>query len=308
MHAGADQTCKNAEVDPLSWDDLRILLAVERGGSLAAAAAALRVDQTTVGRRLAALETGARARLVERTARGTHLTDAGRRASAIALRMEDTALAFERDVGGADARLEGDVRVHAPDSFAPTLAHAFADMHARHPRIQVHLSCGMDAPNLVRHDVDLAVRMMVEPRATLLVRKLGAAPWGVFASESYLARRGPPPESGAEWRAHDVVGYLDPVARSPGAKWLAERAHQGGARVVFRASTVVAAVAGAGQGLGVVAAPAFVAAADARLRPVMSRTIATATFSLVGARDLADVPRVRATIDHLVHWFKQRWQ
>jgi hypothetical protein len=39
---------------------------------------------------------------------------------------------------------------------------------------------------------------------------------------------------------------------------------------------------------------------------VSDRAIATATFSLVGARDLADVPRVRATSDHLAAWFRTR--
>ena len=41
----------------LDWNDLRFFLAVARGKTLARAAAALGVDQTTVGRRIAALET-----------------------------------------------------------------------------------------------------------------------------------------------------------------------------------------------------------------------------------------------------------
>jgi DNA-binding transcriptional LysR family regulator len=40
-----------------SWNDLRYVLAVSRGRTLAAAARLLAVDDTTVARRLAALQT-----------------------------------------------------------------------------------------------------------------------------------------------------------------------------------------------------------------------------------------------------------
>ncbi len=52
------------------WDNLRIVLAVFRHGSLAAAARVLRVDETTIGRRLKALETALGTRLFDRTAHG----------------------------------------------------------------------------------------------------------------------------------------------------------------------------------------------------------------------------------------------
>ena len=41
-----------------AWDDLRLVLAVERSGNLAAAAAALGINHSTMFRRLTALETG----------------------------------------------------------------------------------------------------------------------------------------------------------------------------------------------------------------------------------------------------------
>lgn len=52
--------CEDARVD---WDDLRYALAVSRAGTLSAAAEALGVSHTTVGRRLRALEERLRATL-----------------------------------------------------------------------------------------------------------------------------------------------------------------------------------------------------------------------------------------------------
>ncbi|HUN48921.1 MAG TPA: LysR family transcriptional regulator, partial [Stellaceae bacterium] len=73
----------------LNWNDLRHVLAVARGGSLAAAAKQLGVDQTTVTRRLAAAEAALGARLFERGEGGAlEPTAAGAAAVARAERVE----------------------------------------------------------------------------------------------------------------------------------------------------------------------------------------------------------------------------
>ena len=59
------------------WSDLRYFLAIAREGSTHAAAAALGVNQSTVQRRLAALEVGIGRKLVERHPAGYRLTDSG---------------------------------------------------------------------------------------------------------------------------------------------------------------------------------------------------------------------------------------
>ncbi len=54
----------------LDWDDLRFFLAVARHRTLALAAKHLHVTQSTVSRRLAALQEGMGVRLLQRTAEG----------------------------------------------------------------------------------------------------------------------------------------------------------------------------------------------------------------------------------------------
>ena len=59
------------------WDDIRIFLAIARGGSLTKAASALRISQPTVGRRLKKLEDAFQARLFDRLPDGFALTPEG---------------------------------------------------------------------------------------------------------------------------------------------------------------------------------------------------------------------------------------
>jgi DNA-binding transcriptional LysR family regulator len=63
--------------DDVNWNDLRFFLRAAQAGTLAGAARAMRVDHSTIGRRLSALERSLGAPLVIRSSDGLHLTPLG---------------------------------------------------------------------------------------------------------------------------------------------------------------------------------------------------------------------------------------
>ena len=93
------------------WNDLRYFLAVAREGSTIAAAGRLKVNQSTVQRRLTVLEEKLGRRLVERTPNGYRLTELGQKARAHAQGVEDAVAAFERTLASSDTELAGTIRV-----------------------------------------------------------------------------------------------------------------------------------------------------------------------------------------------------
>jgi DNA-binding transcriptional LysR family regulator len=99
----------------MEWGDLRVFLAVARAGTLGAAARRLGQTQPTMGRRLRALEAAVGHALFQRTAEGFVLTDEGRAALAHAECMEEEALAVQRELTGADAELEGPLRLSSSE-------------------------------------------------------------------------------------------------------------------------------------------------------------------------------------------------
>ncbi len=279
----------------MEWDHLRYLLALQRHGSLAAAARSLRVDQTTVGRRLSALEEGLGARLFERRATGHRLTAAGVRACQLGVSMESAAQAIERELGGRDEGIEGTVRITAPVGFVASLAGAFVALQADHPRLTFELLVDTAALDLVRREADIAIRMVKPEQPSLVARRVGQLPWALFASESYLRRHGAPP---ADLEAHEVIAYAAPLERSPGGRWLSE--HAGAARVALRTNNVLGAVDCASAGVGIAAVPAFMARRDPTLQRLpRPREVGASPVFLVAHRDLTKVPRVRATLDAL---------
>src|SRR4051812_37509500 len=75
MANAAHTLCEDARM--LDWNDVRFFLTIHRAKTLAGAARALKVEHTTVGRRLAAMEASLRAKLFVRTPEGFRLTRMG---------------------------------------------------------------------------------------------------------------------------------------------------------------------------------------------------------------------------------------
>jgi len=160
----------------LDWNDFRVFLSVARAGTLSGAARLMGVDQSTMSRRLAALESSAGARLFDRTPDGYLLTAAGEAVRGRVEDLESGALGIERQLLGHDARPTGPVRLASSDSFAswflvPRLAGLFAD----YPGISLQLVAGNQAVNLSRREADISLRLSKPQEPNLIARRLGEA-------------------------------------------------------------------------------------------------------------------------------------
>src|SRR5882724_4397945 len=156
------------------WDAVRFFLELARAKTLARAARRLRVDYTTVGRRVSAFERELGAKLFERTPEGFVLTDAGESIRAAAEQMEQSALSVEQRALGADRRLSGTVRVAAAESAGHAVVlPAMRELHLRHPEIRLHLQTGLARLDIARREADLALRFAPPESGDLRVRRLG---------------------------------------------------------------------------------------------------------------------------------------
>jgi DNA-binding transcriptional LysR family regulator len=281
------------------WNDLKYFLACWRAGSLIGAGRLLKVDQTTVGRRLVAYEQALQARLFDRTTDGLVLTPAGQRLVETAQAVEQGMIDLERRALGEDARLSGVVRLATSETLSATfLAEAVATMHQQHPDIELEMVTGPASLNLLKREADLALRATARPtQLSLIARKVGTLNWMAFASEAYRARR---PAAGplGPLDGDQVIAFIDDIAQIPPARWFSE--HEAGARVVFRTNSILTARNACQGGWGVALLPRYIGAATPGLAPVFPTPIFTAELWLVVHPDLHHSPRIRAVMDHLV--------
>lgn len=281
----------------LDWDDLRSFLAIAREGTLSAAARRLGVRQSTMGRRLAALEARAGVRLLERTPRGFRLTPAGEAARADVERMEDAALAAERAVSGRDVRLEGVVRLTTASGFAePVLMPALADLAERYPGIVVELNADDRTFSLAAREADLAIRLARPRGQSMLGRRVGTVSFGLYASEAYLAAHSAPALAGSQGEGHRLILTRDETGAYPEVDALAMMAPR--ASVALRSDNRSSHVAAARAGLGIAVLGHHVAAGSGLVR-IDSAPLEGREIWLVQHEDTRDVPRIRAVADAL---------
>jgi DNA-binding transcriptional LysR family regulator len=292
----AGQPCKTAGM--IDWNDYRYFVAVARAGTLAVAARALKVDQTTCGRRLQALEEALGARLFDRTPEGLVLTAAGERALERAREIEEAALALERQVAGEDARIEGVVRLATSETMAVGfLVQALAGLRARHAGIALQVVTGSATVNLLKREADVAVRIAPRPtQANLMVRRLGEAGWSLYASRDYFARR---PLDGT-LASHALIGFDEEMAQIPAARWMDEHLPAGR---VLETNSILAVLEAVRAGLGIGALPCFLGDAVPTLARAGSERIAVADVWMVVHPDLERTPRIRVVMDFLVEQF-----
>lgn len=293
---------KIAKMQAMNWNDLRYLLAVGRGRSLVAAARLLAVDDTTVARRLAALQATLGACLCQRLAGGALvLTRAGERAALHAERIEREIGRLDETLSGADAAIAGMVRVTAvPILVNHLLVPAAPRLLQRHPLLQLELVADPRDLSLTRRETDLALRL-ARPRsggAKVIARRVGTLRYAVYAASSSSVR---------EARALPWITYDEAMAHLPPARWIAATAARNGeALAALRVNDAVSLRQAVIAGLGRSLLPCVVAEGDVRLRilrgrrdvPPLTRELWLLTH--VELRNLARIEAVATWIAALV--------
>ena len=189
---------------------------VVQDGSFTAAARALGLPKSSISRSVAQLERDLGIRLLQRTTRQIHLTDAG------AAYFERVSRALgdigEATVAASDAQseLSGVVRLTSPvDIGIWSLASIIARFVRAHPRIRVEVSLTNHVVDLVAEGFDLAVRAGPMRDSSLVARRVGELQSVAYASPHYLARRGTPDKL-EDLVAHDCVLFR---STNGTAKW-----------------------------------------------------------------------------------------
>jgi DNA-binding transcriptional LysR family regulator len=284
------------------WDELRFLLAISRHGTLAAAGRALRVNATTVGRRLDELERRLGTKLFTKTPEGLRSTTAGAAAFEVASRMESDMLAFERRTRGGDARLEGVVRLTAGDGVMLSIVPLIVRFRGLYPGVQLDLMSENRVIDLARGEADIAVRIVKPTPSSLVAQKVATLGIGLYAQEDYLARS-PRLDAPGDLRAHAMIGMSPPFDRGPEAQWL-ER--HGVVDPGVRCNTISLVLAAAAAGAGVAVLPHNLAAMEPTLRRVLRDVeLESRSVWLVVHRDIRRRATIRAVLSFLAEDFSR---
>lgn len=282
----------------LNWDDLRIFLEVNRSKTLTAAARQLRIDDSTVSRRIAALEASLNETLFIRDSAGLHPTPRGLELLMCVQDMERGALAITEPAIASDRTPCGHVRVATMEGIASLyLAAEFVALRERYPLLEVELVTSSNQVQVNRREADIFISFFPTAGRGLAVTEIGAFQLHLYASPEYLARAGTP-HSVDDLTGHDFVSYVDDLVQLDTVRWLREGVPN--PRVVFHSSSMLAQMFAAGGGAGIVMLPTFARAERFGLVPVLGRRVEVGRMLYLAVhKELQHTPRVKAVCGFL---------
>lgn len=232
----------------VQWDDLKTVMHLVRGGSLAAAALALDVNYTTVARRIARAESALNTALFERLADGYKPTEAGLAVARHASEMEVHEHGLIRDLAGRDERFSGQLVISAPQLLiGPHLSEVIEQYCATHPDVELSLRASNDLVDLSRREADLAIRISNSPGDSLKGVRLAKQHSASFASQKWADRILANRNTMVEWVTYDQLGD---VPKFVSKNWPNHRTK-------LRCNDMVAMIGAAQAGVGVVRMPMF---------------------------------------------------
>ena len=274
------------------WNDVVYFLEVARQRNLVRAAEKLKVDHTTVSRRIRELERSLSSTLFKRSKSGFALTEIGLRLLQYAEGMESHANSMVEAIGLQEADAGGAVRIAAMEGIGSFyLTKCIGDFNRLFPSIQVDLITDTRLLDLSRREADIFVSFFRPQGKRLSVRKVGEFKISLYSSSGYFDDR-PYPKTLKELESQPFIDFIEESIYSKENRWLSDILRP--TRTVFRSTSLVAQYMAVSNGQGIAMLPSYVAAHDRDLRPVMPELFSMRDIWLSVHEDLLQIARIKA--------------
>lgn len=269
------------------WSDLRVVLALGRARRLSTAARSLGIDQTTVSRRLAALEAALKGPLFLRERGRLIPTALGEKAIVQAEKVEAAVLTLEAAASESGDAVTGRVRMTAvPILVNQLIVPRLPGLLQRFPELEVDAIADYRNLSLGRGETDIALRFARPEGGSGLCRKIGQLAFSVYA------------RSGSRTSDLPWVTYEERFLHYPQARWVASNVPpEDLARLRINDAEGLVQAVRSGLGRGVL--PDFMALRDPTLTRLSTAPVLHRDLWLLVHPDLRQLPRVAAVLNWL---------
>ncbi len=277
----------------MEWSDIRVFLLVARTGTMASATTALRLDHSTISRRISRLEREAGLQLFDRAGKRLALTAEGAKLVAAAEKLESIIIKEVHNLAGDRARIAGAVRVGTTEEFgAHYLAPRLAALTAAYPDLEIELVVLPRAFSLATREVDVVVALDRPAAGEVRFKKLTDIEFGLYGSPAYFAGRDRPTQVD-DLSLETWCGYIKELLFTAELNLLPAALDETCVR--YRTTSVTVQLGAALGGYALAALPCFVAAAYPALERILPGDAAfERSYWLAVHQDQARHPRVRA--------------
>ena len=187
----------------MDLQSLTLLVEIIDAGNLSAAARRLKMSRANVSYHLNQLERAVGAQLIRRTTRRAEPTEIGLRLYQHGAAIQSELLAARESVTALGQGLQGRVRLSVPSGYGQlVMADWLIDFKRQYPGIVLDVVFENRIEDLLRDEVDIAIRVIPEPPQNLVAREMGPVRYVACATADYAAR-------------HPLPAQLDALQAAP---------------------------------------------------------------------------------------------
>lgn len=188
-------------------DELYTFITIVDAGSIVGASLQLSQTTSSVSRALKRLEDKLNVTLLERTTRMIQLTDSGELFLKYAKEIIGKLLEAEDAVLASDVNISGIIRI---DAATPFILHVLTPLLVQftyqYPNIKIELSNNEFVIDLLKENIDIAIRIGHLEDSTLHAKLLMQSELQIVASPNYLKKYGTP-KNIEELKQHKCIGF-----------------------------------------------------------------------------------------------------
>jgi len=283
----------------MDWNTLKVFLSIAHSGSLAGAAKDLKVNHSTVFRRLKNFEDNIQGKVFERINNRYELTQLGLSVLEQAQKIEASFADLDRTIIGKNIEPKGVVKITAPNNIVYRyLSSSLVQFNRDYPEIQINILVSNQMVNMSNRQADIAVRATPAPPEHLMGKLLTRFNWSIYAGDNYQHTHSLP-ENIDQLAGHPLIGATGVLQELSAFRWLEQRFAKA---IITRADdlTSMSYLAQSEQGLALLPDDQ----ARAGIKKLFSiPQIAPSDIWVLTHPDLRNVTRVKLVMQHISQMF-----
>lgn len=203
----------------MNWDDIKLFLALARRKKLSAAAKDVKMDVTTISRRIKRLEDDLGQTLFERLRTGHVLTANGQELFLLAEQIESNFDGIRRTSLKSSNMPSGTIRISVAEGFgSELLAPVLGEFCMDYPDIDIDLVSGSGFLSLSRREADVAIGLSVSKSKHIISDFLTSYDLHLYGHSDYLNKHIDIREV-EDLSDHTLIDYVDDLIYSEELKY-----------------------------------------------------------------------------------------
>jgi DNA-binding transcriptional LysR family regulator len=289
---------KKIPLEDMDWDDLRIFLAVMRTETLSHAAKRLKLDHSTVCRRIAQLELCLGGSLFQRHRTGLKPTELAISIVENADAVEMAVMSMRESLSGNSQEPAGAVRIAMMEGIGSLyLSRHMTPFLKKYPKIKLELVTSAQILNINRREAEIFLSFFEPTGRNLHCERVGTITLNIYGAESYFAEYGEP-QSINDLAQHHFTSYIEDLIQIDAVRWLDDVIIN--PHISFYSNSMLAQMTAASSGAGLVLLPRFAVLKEDALRPVLlEQAVVRRDLWLSVHHDLEFSSRVKVTLEYL---------